>query len=148
MTRQVSWDVRERWIGVWAFLFAALFVPQFSVLPAWGQATAAINGTVHDPAGAVITDATVVLLNRDTNLNRTAVTNSVGAYVMPQVQPGNYDLKVTKSGFGAAVRSGIILDVNQTATYDITLKAGAVSHRQHSFFNPQFHAVTQRGLGH
>jgi hypothetical protein len=127
MTRQVSWDVCERWIWVWAFLFAALFVPQFSVLPAWGQATAAINGTVHDPAGAVITDATVVLHNRDTNLNRTAVTNSVGAYVMPQVQPGNYDLKVTKSGFGAAVRSGIILDVNQTATYDITLRAGAVN---------------------
>jgi Carboxypeptidase regulatory-like domain/TonB-dependent Receptor Plug Domain len=127
MTRQVCSDVWVGWIGVWALLFAALFVPQFSVLPAWGQATAAINGTVHDSGGAVITDATVVLHNRDTNLERTAVTNTVGAYVMPQLQPGNYDLKVTKSGFAAAVRSGIILDVNQTVTYDITLKAGAVN---------------------
>jgi len=127
MTRQVCSDVGVWWIGVLALLFAALFVPQFALLPAWGQATAAINGTVHDSGGAVITDATVVLHNRDTNLERTAVTNTVGAYVMPQLQPGNYDLKVTKNGFAAAVRSGIILDVNQTVTYDITLKAGAVN---------------------
>ena len=137
MTRQVSSDVCGRWSGLLALLFAAVFASQFSVLPAWGQATASINGTVHDPGGAVITDATVVLHNRDTSLDRTAVTNSVGAYVMPQVQPGNYDLKVTKTGFGAALRSGIILDVNQTATYDITLKAGGVN----EIINVQANAV-------
>ena len=95
-----------------------------SASPAWAQATAAINGTVRDSGGAVITEATVVLHNRDTNLDRTAVTNGVGAYVMPNVQPGNYDLKVSKSGFGPALNSGITLVVNQTATYDFMLKAG------------------------
>lgn len=137
MTRQVSSDVCVRWSGLLALISAALFVSQLSVLPAWGQATASINGTVHDPGGAVITEATVVLHNRDTSLDRTAVTNSVGAYVMPQVQPGNYDLKVTKTGFGAALRSGIVLDVNQTATYDITLKAGGVN----EIINVQANAV-------
>ena len=96
MTRQVSLKMRERLdcgvdVDVRGGIVAAL-----SPLPAWGQATAAVNGTVRDSAGAVVTEATVVLHNRDTNLDRTAVTNGVGAYVMPDVQPGNYDLKVTE----------------------------------------------------
>jgi outer membrane receptor protein involved in Fe transport len=127
MTRQVSLNMHERWVVVVTLIFAAVLVAALSPAPAWGQATATVNGTVRDSAGAVVTEAAVVLHNRDTNLDRTAATNSVGAYVMPDVQPGNYDLKVTKSGFGPIVKSGIILVVNQTATYDFALKAGAVN---------------------
>jgi carboxypeptidase family protein len=126
MTRQVFSDTYKRWIGVLT-LFAAALVFTLSASPAWAQATAAINGTVRDSAGAVIVDATVVLHNRDTSLDRSASTNSVGSYVMTNVLPGNYDLKVTMSGFGPAVKTGLILLVNQTATYDFTLKAGAVN---------------------
>src|ERR1700674_5397975 len=127
MTRQVSSKMNERWIVVSTLLFATVFVFALSASPAWAQASAALNGTARDSAGAVVTDATVVLHNRDTNLDRTAATNSVGAYVMPDVQPGNYDLGVSQSGFGPSIKSGIILVVNQTATYDFTLKAGAVN---------------------
>ncbi|HUK24622.1 MAG TPA: carboxypeptidase regulatory-like domain-containing protein [Terriglobales bacterium] len=91
------------------------------------QATAAINGTVRDQGGAVIADATVVLHNRDTNLNRTVTTNSVGVYVIPDIQPGNYDLRVTRTGFSPAVKSGIALLVNQTATFDFTMQTGTVN---------------------
>jgi hypothetical protein len=126
MTRQVFSDTYKRWIVVLT-LFAAALVFTLWASPAWAQATAAINGTVRDSAGAVIVDATVVLHNRDTSLDRSASTNSVGSYVMTNVLPGNYDLKVTMSGFGPAVKTGVILLVNQTATYDFTLKAGAVN---------------------
>jgi Carboxypeptidase regulatory-like domain/TonB dependent receptor-like, beta-barrel len=126
MTRQVFFDTYKRWIVVLT-LFAAALVFTLSASPAWAQATAAINGTVRDSAGAVIVDATVVLHNRDTSLDRSASTNNVGSYVMTNVLPGNYDLKVTMSGFGPAVKTGLILLVNQTATYDFTLKAGAVN---------------------
>src|SRR6202171_4585287 len=127
MTRQVSSNMNERWIVVSTLFFATLFVFALSASPAWAQASAALNGTVRDSAGGVVTEATVVLHTRDTNLDRTAATNSVGAYVMPDVQPGNYDLRVSQSGFGPSIKSGIILVVNQTATYDFTLKAGAVN---------------------
>jgi hypothetical protein len=120
--------MHERWIVALTLIFAVVFLFALSASPVWAQATAAaVNGTVRDPGGAVITEATVVLHNRDTNLDRVAVTNSVGSYVMPNVQPGNYDLKVSKTGFGPAVNSGITLVVNQTATYDFTLKAGGVT---------------------
>jgi hypothetical protein len=127
MAHQVSLKMRERLMVVLTLMLAAVLLAALSPLPAWGQATAAVNGTVRDSAGAVVTGATVVLHNRDTNLDRTATTNSVGAYVMPDVQPGNYDLKVTESGFGPIIKSGILLVVNQTATYDFALKAGAVN---------------------
>src|SRR6201984_1387796 len=117
----------QQWIAGLALVFAVILVFALSASPAWAKATAALNGTVRDTAGAVIVDATVVLHNRDTNLNRTAQTNNVGSYVMTNVLPGNYDLKVTMNGFGPAAKTGIILLVNQTATYDFTLKAGSVT---------------------
>src|SRR5246127_634900 len=126
MTRRVS-DKYQRWMVVLTLMFVGAFVFTVSVSPAWAQATAAIKGKGGYSGGAVIVDATVVLHNRDTSLDRSASTNSVGSYVMTNVLPGNYDLKVTMSGFGPAVKTGLILLVNQTATYDFTLKAGAVN---------------------
>jgi hypothetical protein len=116
-----------RWIESWTLTFMMALIVALSAPPAWAQATAAINGTVRDSAGAVIVGATVVLHNRDTSLDRSEVTNGVGSYVMTNVLPGNYDLKVSMKGFGPAARTGIELLVNQTATYDFTLKAGAVN---------------------
>src|SRR6266404_1204022 len=127
MTRQVVSKRYERWIVVLTLMFATAFVFAVSALPAWPQATAAVNGTIRDSAGAVIVNANVVLHNRDTSLDRSAATNGVGSYVMTNVLPGNYDLKVTMNGFGPAAKTGIELLVNQTATYDFTLKAGAVN---------------------
>src|SRR5215472_11130575 len=98
-----------------------------STTPLWAQATSAVNGTVRDSAGAVVTDAEVMLHNRDTGVDRTAATNGVGEYVMTNVQPGNYDLRVSKSGFAPALQSGIVLVVNQTATFDFALKAGGMT---------------------
>jgi len=93
---------------------------------AHAQAQAAINGTVRDTSGAIIPDASVVLHNNGTNLDRPATTNSVGAYVYTDIQPGNYELRVSKDGFTTSVQSDITLLVNQTTTYDFTLKTGSV----------------------
>jgi outer membrane receptor protein involved in Fe transport len=127
MIRQFFPSMSERAIAMWTLIFALALGAALSPSSAWGQATAAVNGTVRDSAGAVVVGATVVLHNRDTNLDRTAETNGAGDFVMPDVQPGNYDLKVTKTGFGPTVKSGILLLVNQTASYDFALKAGSVN---------------------
>ena len=127
MAHQILSVRLQQWIAGLASVFAVLLVLALSASPAWAQATAALNGTVRDTAGAVIVEATVVLHNRDTNLDRTAQTNNVGSFVMTNVLPGNYDLKVSMNGFGPASKTGIILLVNQTATYDFTLKAGSVT---------------------
>src|ERR1700739_1164683 len=105
----------------WLVVFACLASPT-AVL---AQATATINGTVRDSSGAVVPDATVVLHSNETNLDRTTSTNNVGAYVIPQIHPGDYSLKVSKTGFRTEVKTKFTLDVNQTATMDMVLNAGS-----------------------
>src|ERR1700730_1902237 len=112
-------------IGVGALLAfgACMLLPRAAI----AQAIAEINGTLYDTSGGVVPDSTVVLYSRATNLNRTTSTNNSGIYVIPDIQPGDYDLKVTKLGFKSVVKSNITLVVKQTATLDITLAAGAVT---------------------
>jgi outer membrane receptor protein involved in Fe transport len=90
------------------------------------QATATINGTVRDSSGAVVSGATVLLHSKGTNLDRSVTTNSAGIYVIPQIQPGDYSVKVSQSGFRTEIKSNITLDVNQTATLDLTLTPGSI----------------------
>src|SRR5260370_13398916 len=94
---------------------------------AHGQAIASIKGTVYDTSGGVVPDAAVVLHSKSSKLDRTASTNSDGIYVIPDIQPGDYDLKISKAGFKSAVQANITLVVNQTATFDITLATGSVT---------------------
>jgi protocatechuate 3,4-dioxygenase beta subunit len=84
-------------IAITFVLLAALF----SAAPAWAQtaSTALVLGTVTDPGGAVVPDATVSLTNTATNETKTLTTNSAGQYVFPGIAPGTYTLKVSKAGF-------------------------------------------------
>jgi outer membrane receptor protein involved in Fe transport len=108
-----------------AFAFLLTFACLSFPPAAMAQATATVNGTVRDSTGAVIPDATVVLHSRDTNLDRTTTTNSVGTYVIPQIQPGEYAVRVSKTGFRTEVKTNVTLVVNQTATIDLALNAGS-----------------------
>src|SRR5258708_16824417 len=92
-----------------------------------GQASSAIKGTVYDGSGGIVPGAAVVLHNTATNLDRTTSSNEAGAYVIPDIQPGDYDLKISKEGFKTVVQAGISLSVNQTATFDVTLSTGSIS---------------------
>src|SRR5258707_149102 len=92
-----------------------------------GQASSAIKGTVYDASGGIVPGAAVVLRNTATNLDRTTSSNEAGAYVIPDIQPGDYNLKISKEGFKTVVQAGISLSVNQTATFDVTLSTGSIS---------------------
>src|SRR6266849_1380915 len=84
--------------------------------------TGVVLGTVIDPGGAVVPDATVDLTNAATNDTKTATTNSSGLYVIPNVAPGTYTLKFTKPGFAITTMGNIKVDVTKSYTYDITLQ--------------------------
>ena len=96
----------------------------------FGQA-AAINGqmegTVTDPAGAVVAQADVSLRNVDTGLVRTQKTDAAGFYRFPLLPLGNYELTVTAPGFAPARRSGIVLSAGANAVVDITLSLSATA---------------------
>ncbi|MGH9395550.1 MAG: carboxypeptidase regulatory-like domain-containing protein [Terriglobia bacterium] len=110
-------------IGALLMLLMALFLS--APLPLWAQlATATINGTVTDPSGAVVPQATVVLQNVATSAKQSRTTNNVGDYVIAGTPPGQYTLQVSKAGFKTTQQKEFTLYVNQTATFNITLPVG------------------------
>src|ERR1035441_8315002 len=62
------------------------------------QGSAGVNGVITDPVGAFVAGAQIDLLNVDTGVMRNTMANSDGTYLFINVVPGNYTVKVSKSG--------------------------------------------------
>jgi carboxypeptidase family protein len=85
------------------------------------------NGIVTDPTGAVVPNAEVIALNKETNVETRTMTTDAGVYRLPYLPMGTYRISVRSSGFQTAVADNITLRVAQTLTVDIKLQAGQVS---------------------
>ncbi|MGH9454962.1 MAG: TonB-dependent receptor domain-containing protein, partial [Terriglobia bacterium] len=77
-----------------------------------------------DPSGGVVPGATVTLTNVLTGVKWTTRTNRAGDYVILQAPPGQYTLEVRKPGFNTVREQEFALEVNLTATFNITLPVG------------------------
>ena len=107
-------------------LLACLFA--LSAAAAFAQlSSATLNGVVRDSTGAVIAKASLLLSNVDTGIERIGNSNDSGNYVFADITPGRYTLKATAQGFSTKQVSAFVLAVNQTATIDVALAAGAQS---------------------
>ena len=89
--------------------------------------TSVIQGTVTDEQGAVVPGATVEVKNVDTNLTKTLVTDDGGRFVFLQLPPGNYTLKVSKSGFATLQQEQFSVTVGQAATLDLKMKVSGIA---------------------
>lgn len=89
--------------------------------------TATAFGTVADPTGAVIPNATVVFTQTQTNFHRTTQTNAQGQYHAEFLPVGPYTVRVDATGFKELLRSGIVLSVTEQATINFTLQPGGQS---------------------
>jgi len=93
----------------------------------WAQlatTTATISGTVTDPAGAVVPQATVIISSTENGISQTTTTNSAGHYTFGQLPPATYTLTVRQSGFKEYDQHGIALNASQSALQDIRLVIG------------------------
>ena len=88
---------------------------------AQGAGTAEIRGTITDPTGAVVPDAKVIVRSVDTGAERNLTTNQAGIYLAPLLQPGRYEVTVTKQGFAEVKRENLSLEVGQTLAVDLSL---------------------------
>src|SRR6266700_43417 len=75
--------------------------------------TATITGTVRDATGAVVPDAGVTAKHLDTGLTRTVQADTGGAFNLPLLPVGAYEVTAEKMGFRKEVRNGINLAVAQ-----------------------------------
>jgi Carboxypeptidase regulatory-like domain len=101
------------------FCIAALF--STCALGAWGQSTASLYGTVTDPSGAVVVHAQVTVHNLGTGSDRVVQTDTAGLYAVPSLQPGNYRVQATASGFSTYTVPRVILNVDRQVTVNMRL---------------------------
>src|SRR5215469_8983678 len=89
--------------------------------------TGSIQGTVTDPSGAVVVDATVTATNSATGVATSRKTTDAGFYVLPLLPAGEYSVKVAAAGFQVLTQEHIILDALQTLGLSLQLQLGAAN---------------------
>jgi hypothetical protein len=100
-----------------------------SSLPAWAQSTSTgtVAGSVTDPTGAVVAGAAVTLTDIGTNTPRTTTTNASGRYIYVDVNPGIYNIAVSKEGFATTKTENQEVKVGASLTLNLSLQVGSAS---------------------
>jgi hypothetical protein len=100
-----------------------------SVLSAWAQSTSTgtVAGSVTDPTGALVSGAAVTLTDTATNVARSTTTNETGRYIYVDVNPGAYNLTVSKSGFETTKTENQEVKVGASLTVNLTLQVGGTN---------------------
>src|SRR5438270_7991883 len=116
---------------------------------AWAQAIAGsqLSGVVHDSSGAAIPGVEVTATKTDTGQVRTVFTGADGAYALPNLPVGPYQLKVVLQGFNTYVRDGIILQVGSNPEINVTLAVGAISEQVTVTANASLVETKNTGVG-
>src|SRR5262245_31549093 len=86
--------------------------------------TGRLVGVVSGPDG-VIPGATVLITDKQTGKQRTVVTTGEGAFTVPQLEVGSYDVKVSASGFKTFMATALKIDVGQEYSLPVALEIGA-----------------------
>jgi Carboxypeptidase regulatory-like domain/TonB-dependent Receptor Plug Domain len=108
-------------VGLSLIAFGALFSA------AQTTSSATLRGNVKDPSGAVVSQATVTLINPRTAGERKTRTNSEGNYVFSAVDPGSYSIKIEGTGFKTLTQTDVVLSPSEIRGLDATLEIGATS---------------------
>ena len=94
-----------------------------SAVPAQAQSptTGRIEGTVKDQNGAVIAGAVVKAVNRGTDDERAVNTDDTGHYALPLLQPGQYRVSISASGFNTAVIDAVHVLITESTLVNANL---------------------------
>ena len=87
----------------------------------------AVTGFVSDPSGAAVPEATLHLVNIDTNTAWDTKTNRTGVFVFPSVKPGRYRMQVERDGFKVANLTGLTVNTQDHLEENFRLEVGSVS---------------------
>src|SRR5579862_1415963 len=92
---------------------------------AFGQSTGAIQGTVTDPSGAAVPNASVSVKDPSHGVDRTQATDSAGIYYIPSLPVGNYSVEVKAPGLTTMNARGVVVEVGTTAKMDFSLQVAS-----------------------
>lgn len=91
--------------------------------------TGTITGAISDPSGAVVPGTKVTITQTETNRRVNAVTSADGGYLATALPVGDYRIEASAPGFKLGVRTGIKLEMNQSAVINFSLDVGMATER-------------------
>ena len=116
-------------VSVLATVVLFVWTASVRIQPAFGQATTAagtIQGTVTDPKGAAVPNATVNITNTGTNVTKTVTTDGSGFYSAGSLVPGDYKLGVTASGF-STTNETVVVQIGISTNGSVKLSVGGAT---------------------
>src|SRR5579885_858319 len=102
--RKRLWRVAS-WLGTFVLTAGCLLAQTVS---------SSMVGTVLDPAGAVVPNATVTLTEVDTGNSRTTSTDTAGVFRFLNLAPGNYTVSIQATGFKTLSKTNVMVAANET----------------------------------
>ncbi|MGC1256691.1 MAG: carboxypeptidase-like regulatory domain-containing protein, partial [Candidatus Acidiferrales bacterium] len=108
-------------LGVYLLVFVGLL----GCAAAWGQTTGEIRGAVNDPSGAVVPGTIVNVTLTGTDTTRTVTSDKNGAFDIPELAVGSYDVSADAQGFKKFVAKNVIVSIGHVNFITVTLQLGA-----------------------
>src|SRR6202035_5646521 len=93
----------------------------------WGQTNGTIRGTVLDQTGAVVPGATVTVTLTGTAGTRSATADKDGAFDIPELAVGSYDLTAEAKGFKKFVAKDVVVTIGHVNLVTVNLQLGGSS---------------------
>ena len=112
-------------------IHTGLVVAMFATALTAQEYRGTFSGIVTDPQGAAIPKAKVIATETRTGVKATAICEDTGAYSIPFLAPGEYEITAEAPGFKRALRQGLTLSAGEKPVIDIRLDVGAVSESVH-----------------
>jgi hypothetical protein len=110
-----------------AVLAAFAVLLALMVIPASAQEAGVILGVVKDASGGVVPNANVTVTSAATGATRTVTSGADGAYRVPALQPGVYNVKIEAQGFQTTTVTNLNLHVAEELVANATLQVGAAT---------------------
>lgn len=86
-----------------------------------------IKGTITDPSGAVVSNATVDVLDANKGTRRNSTTDSNGQYHVTGLSPAVYTITISHSGFTSEIQKNVMVTIGETSVLDFHLKVSSVA---------------------
>src|SRR5512138_1723734 len=117
--------------GVMRIRFMRVAVPAllaFTVAAgAFGATTGTFFGAITDSDGSALPGVTVTITSPVLQGSRTATTNAAGEYNFPLLPPGEYRAEYTLASFETVVRTGVVVNLDQSTKVNVTLALARVA---------------------
>ncbi len=85
-----------------------------------------IEGTITDEEGRALPGATIAVKNEETGYSHSSISKADGRFIVSGIQPGQYEIEVSLSGFATQIRRGLTFTVGAKLAIDFTIAPATI----------------------